>query len=226
MRLFSLLPATVVAAVCCDVSVAELITIGPGDVSTVVNDHQGDIIAIDLTPQLVSAGNHTVSTFNYESKTINPGLAGTLQPMLATGSGTSFTVIALGDIITYSGDTGGFVSSAFGGSDTFTLASNTNVFAGVYWDEPGGGRMPVGFASGGSSWVRYNPSTGSPGGAHAPTVGNPISGGTGGGFARTYDFSVTIGAVPEPSSFAFISVCAIGFGFRRRKRRPSSALVG
>ncbi len=79
-----------------------------------------------------------------------------------------------------------FAATNFGGSSTFGVGTGETVYAGVYWDQSAPGTMPVGFASSGSTFVRYA-------GASAPVVGSLISGGGGAGtFARAYDFSIDV----------------------------------
>jgi hypothetical protein len=107
--------------------------IGPGNVPGDWHDSAYDLIVVDLNaPAALGAGSYVASQFNYE---FNPNvvggtgsteLNGSVTPVLLTGGGTSFTPIAVGDTIAYSGPTG-FISAAFGGADTFTLAAGTTV---------------------------------------------------------------------------------------------------
>lgn len=190
-------------------------TIGPGDISAGELDTAPNIIAIDLsTPHVLPAGTYTASTFNYELS----GGSGTVTPFLAVGGAGAFTPVAIGSAI--SSGVMPFQSTAFGGSNTFTLPSETTVFAGVYWNTDGA-LMPIGFAASASetAFVRFS-------GANAPVLGDPISGGDAGTFSRLYDFSISlqndggVPPIPEPGALALFLPALAVVGFL--KRRPSA----
>ncbi len=98
----------------------------------------------------------------------------------------------------------------------FTLASDTTVFAGLYWNGPvtPASHMPVGFLNGGNTnFIRFAS-------ADPPSVGSAISGGNSGNFTRTYDFSIDVGVVPEPSTILLLGSGLAGLvAWRMRKGR-------
>jgi hypothetical protein len=158
-------------------------SLGPGNVATTNQDGSFDMIVIDLTtPAVLAPGSYTATLFNYEFlQTL--ATTGIITPLLATGGGSSFTPIAIGDSVPFTGGTG-FISTPFGGTNSFTLAASTTVFAGFFWDaNVAGDLMPIGFlslASGNLAFIRYAAAGGGQSaGADPPIIGTPISGGAG-----------------------------------------------
>lgn len=173
--------------------------IGPGNIAVDAQDNAAPMIVVDLAnAQTLAAGQWSATNFNYQfSTSVSGSAAGTIAPMLFTSpSANVYTPIALGGAVGYTSPTAFLTNQPFGGTSTFTLPSQTTVYAGLYYERTapfsGSNNMAIGFANSGSSFLRY-------GGANAPSVGSPISGGTPGTFPRAYDFSVTVEAVPEPS---------------------------
>jgi len=205
------------------------LTIGPGETAIDNQDHDFNLMVVDLNnPQVFAAGAYVAGPFNYQFSNILGTPAGTITPLiLISNGGNSYTPVAVGAPVTYGGPTA-FISTPFGGSDTFSLSAPTTVYAGLYWSDPGGSpftdQMPVGFNDTiGSSLDLYSEPPGH-GGANVPVVGTPISfGGTGGAegiFTRTYDFSIGGTGVPEPSSFVLATIGALGMiGWLRLKAR-------
>lgn len=192
--------------------------IGPGNIATAGNDNAAPMIVVDLNAsQSLAAGDWTANLFSYQFSAgeIAPNNSGTVTPLLLTSSGGNYTPIAIGDAVPFAG-TVAFGDHPFGGAGSFTLASGTTVYAGIYWIRTagfdGGDVMPIGMANSGSSLVRYQ-------GANAPVVGTPISGGTGAILGRTYDFSVTVTAIPEPGSLTLLGLLGGALFLRRKLRR-------
>lgn len=158
------------------------ITLGPGDVASTANDGSGDLIAVDLVNAMpLVPGVYSATSFNRQYTSVN----GAIQPLVLVGGSSVFRTRAAGDTQAVAA-TSPFAATNFGGSSTFSVGTGETVYAGVYWDQSAPGAMPVGFASSGSSFVRYA-------GAAAPVVGSLISGGGGAGtFARAYDFSIDV----------------------------------
>jgi hypothetical protein len=163
---------------------------------------------VDLNaPVTLAAGTYVASGFNFQFTDFSGyQTKGTITPILLTGSGTTFTPVAIGDSITYAGATG-FLSVTFGGIDTFTLGAGATMYGGLYWEATYDGgpelRMPVGYQNNtGNVFVVYGGGFGP--GANTPEVGTAISGSAEGNFNRIYDFSIEVnesGAVaPAPPS--------------------------
>ncbi len=106
-------------------ALATPVTIGAGQQTLSDNDSANPLLVIQSgSPQTLPAGNYAASLFNYQFTTADPltTLQGTVEPFLAVSDGTnSYKPIALGNGVTYTGDTA-FVSTGFGGSNGFNLA--------------------------------------------------------------------------------------------------------
>ncbi len=198
------------------------IVVGAGSTSIDMNDASPGIIAVDETntPTLM-AGDYVATTFNYQIASASGAAAGgTVEPILLVGSGATFEVVAVGAEFTVPSTTGTdpFTSIAFGGTAAFTLASTESVYAGVYMVQADGDVAPIGFSSlGGTSFIQYS-------GPDPPVIGSALSGGSYGTFTRTYDFSVNIAAVPEPSSLMLGLIGGLSLlGYSRIRRREAVA---
>jgi hypothetical protein len=189
--------------------------IGPGNVGSTTNDTNAQLEIFDLTHTVtLAAGTYTVASLDTDFTLTG---AGVLTPFLAADAGGTFTPLAVGANITNFTAGGGFQSYAFGGADTFTLAQSTLVVAGLEWTQ-GTTNMPVGFNAVGSTFAFYN-------GANTPVVGTPLAAVSGAGtFERTYDFSLTLAGVPEPTTWAMMLVGIGGLGgVMRRRAAPRAA---
>ncbi|MBC7853213.1 MAG: hypothetical protein IAF94_07235 [Pirellulaceae bacterium] len=117
---------------------------------------------------------------------------------------SSLVIVAVGDAVTYSGPTA-FISTQFGGMDTFTVLATTNLYGGFFWDANSRLDNPIGFrdvdVGSQSTFITYSGSPDSSGlpGANPPVVGSGITAGLGasaGNFSRAYDFSIEVKPAP------------------------------
>src|ERR1700719_5222965 len=203
------------------------IIIGPGDVSTNAYAGSNDSINTDLSnPFTLGPGTHNASAFNYLFGTSAGNsftIAGSITPlvMVIVQPYTDIRPIAIGDAVPYNGPTP-FMSTAFGGTATFTLTSTTTVYAGFYWhSDPnlqGDIRDPIPYI--------HEPGTNVAGyfsGASPPQLGVPISAPAMDTDTNLFAFSVTINAeppstVPEPASLLLAlagGVSLIGWRLKR-----------
>jgi hypothetical protein len=185
--------------------------VGPGQTPVTNGEEAFNLLAVDLNaPATLGPGNFVATQFNYQfTDFLGFQTTGAVTPVLLIGGGVNYTSVAVGDPIAYNGATG-FISTPFGGNDSFTLASGVTVYAGLYWNATDNGgaelRMPVGYENNvGSTFVVYGGGSGPR--ANPPAVGVQVSGsadGFGEGvFQRTYDVSIEadpVAPAPEPSS--------------------------
>lgn len=187
------------------------VVVGPGDVGSTINDTNPQLAIVDLNNEItLAAGTYAIATFDAAFTTTGTGV---LIPFLVADAAGTYTPLAIGTSYTSFTSGGGFQSRPFGGVSSFTLAATTVVAPGLEWTQ-GTANMPVGFNAGGSVFAFYD-------GAPTPVIGTPLAPvASAGSFVRTYDFSFTLSAAPEPSSWALIVVGfgAIGVALRSRRR--------
>ncbi len=163
---------------------SEAVQLGTGDVqATILDGARGDIV-IDLNqPIMLPAGTYTASDFSYEWNVNGPHGFGTVQPLLVTGSGTSYSPLAIGAEQSNDTTLTGFVTTDFGGLNRFVLAEPTTVYAAFAWD----GQPNIAYAStsGPGIYQIWN-------GFSAVNLGGVLGGTNSGNLARTYDFSVSV----------------------------------
>ena len=193
------------------------ITIGLGPNASATNtDNSGTRINVDLASAVtLQPGTYTATSFDFT-------VAGTgnAQPFLAVvasgtpGSNAIYDPIAVGNNVDITSFTSLTTSStAFGGSNTFTLLTPTTVYAGV--SNISGGPNPVGFIDHSDSIKRDDHSNP----AQSLTVGTDLTTFTNYGLPREYAFSIT--TTPEPSSFILGGLAAVGLFFAVRRRRKA-----
>jgi hypothetical protein len=200
---------------------ADPIVIGPGDVPT-ASAHAGSGNSINtqlVNPATLGPGTYTATLFDYRFLDAE-GLTviGSITPLVMTVVKPDFSdvrPVAIGDGVTFTGTTP-FVSAAFGGSDTFTLATATTVYAGFYWQSPDftgnlDFRDPIPYVHPGSGTnvVGYF------NGAAAPVIGTPITAPSRGLDDNLFAFSIQIEpapapVVPEPSTLLLALAGGVG----------------
>ncbi len=195
---------------------ATVIGAGPNNSSTSV-DNSGTRINVDTASAvLLPAGTYDVTKFAF-----TVGEVGNAQPFLAVvasgtpGSNAIYDPIAVGTNVDISSFSSVVTSTTtFGGSNTFTLATPTEVYAG--FTNISGGPNPVGFSDNGSGTKddHSNP-------AQTVIVGTNLTGFSNYGLTREYAFSVSLHYTPEPSSFVLCGLGVIGLLLAARRRRKA-----
>ena len=171
--------------------------------------------AVNLTDTVtLPAGTYKASTFDYVAKqdgNVTPFLAVVTPGFTGNGSPTDqFTYIAVGNTQTVSGgitsDT--TFSTAFGGSDTFTLSSTTTIYTGFNSTAQA---LPVDTTGTGRGFIDlFTISAITPVTPGNTTMFNFF------GFNRDYGFDVQITA-PEPASLTLLAAGAAACVMRRRR---------
>ena len=160
----------------------------------------------------LAAGTYNVVDFrlNVNDHTAGTGGAGTVAPMLLTGSAGSFTTLWVGGDFDPSSDGVQTAASYAPGAETFTLAVTTDVYAGMFTKNQGSA-IPLLNQSVGSTSHDGN-------GFTAPTgAGQTVDAFSHATITRAYAFEVNVELIPEPSAFALLGLA--GFGLIVRLRR-------
>ncbi len=209
-----------------------IITVGPGASSLIYTggDGGGGRTNIDLDhTQTLGPGTYQATLFDVTTTTtgaVIPFLAQFNGPSASPGNANDlFQVLAYGnsDAVGSGLHTSTF---AFGGSNTFTLATTTTIYVGVTDDSTQSSiSSAVGFVGGGND--NHNNSGGpGAGGSFAPSVGGIVPGWSNANLGRTYGFDVQFTQLPEPSSFVLGGLGVVGLLIAARRRRKSvSALA-
>ena len=160
------------------------------------------------------AGTYTATSWQY-----NAGQTGSVTPYLAIlTSPDNYQIIAVGALQTITGGFGVDTTVAFGGSDTFTLGSATNIYAGIVNPMTIGSQNPIVTNLNSGSTVDHDNNND---GLMSPAVLNgPVNGFGHADLPRSYAFSVNVEPIPEPTSALFSAFGLAGMLiFRTRRRR-------
>ena len=200
---------------------AAVTSIGPGAdlAGTTIADTPGvDRLNIALTTDVgtpfanLAAGTYSVRDFQLNVFNHNTGDsgAGTIAPMLLTGSSGSWTTLWVGDDFDPTSD-GVQTAAAYGaGVETFTLGAATDVYGGMF-TKLGGGNIVAINLSNGSTDHDAN-------GYTAPTgAGQTVDGISNTNLGRAYAFEINVEPVPEPSTTALLGLGGLALILRRRK---------
>lgn len=199
---------------------AALTQIGPGAdlAGSLISDSAGsERLNIALTSSgdddfvNLAAGTYSVRDFqlNVFNHAAGNGNAGTVAPMLLSGSSGSWTTLWVGDDFDPTSNGAQTAASYAAGVETFTLASATNVYAGIF-TKNAGSNIPATNLSAGTT---DHDST-----FTAPTgPGDTVNGISNTNLARAYAFEVNVELVPEPSTTALLGLGGLALMLRRRK---------
>jgi len=152
----------------------------------------------------LAAGTYNVTNFMYGASTNTDDI----QPFLARLTGdNAYEVLWVGPTFAAAGSDSIATESYDLGTQQFTLAADTDVYAGFNAAGPN-----VKFGAGRTDHA--NPAD------FAITVGAPVSGFGHANLGRSYAFEVNVEAVPEPASLLLGTMAFVGLGwvaFRRRR---------
>lgn len=162
------------------------------------------------------AGTYQATIWEY-----NAGQAGSVTPYLAILTGSdAYEIIAVGSPRDITGGFGVDTTVAFGGSDTFTLASATNVYAGITNPKLPGSQNPINTNLASGRTVDHD--NNADGNMSPAVVGGSVTGFGHANLSRSYAFSINVDPIPEPTSALLSSLGVVGLLFGTRRRRYNS----
>ncbi|MGK0185020.1 MAG: hypothetical protein ACI9R3_000794 [Verrucomicrobiales bacterium] len=158
----------------------------------------------------LAAGVYTIANFSYQA-----GQTGSVIPYLAKLTAPdTYEILGVGDQIDVTSlDVD--VTTAFGGSNQFTLSESTEVYAGITNPAGAGSQNPIKTNLASGSTVDHD--NNADGLISQAVVGGTVDGFGHANLGRSYAFSVEVDAVPEPSS-ALLSLLGFSFIALRRRR--------
>lgn len=220
-QLKNILPATFAAIACVGSASAAVVQIGPG--ADLAGAAQSDTpnqerLNVALTSPAgndfvnLAAGTYNIVDFqlNVGNHTAGLGNAGTVAPMLLTGSAGNFTTLWVGGDFDPTSNGIQTAASYTPGSQTITLAVATDVYAGIFTKNQGSA-VPLLNQSVGTTSHDGN-------GFTTPTgPGQAVNGFSHSNLTRAYAFEVNVELVPEPSTTALLGLGGLALILRRRK---------
>ena len=166
---------------------------------------------VNLAAGTYSVLDFQLNVFNHNTGT---GGAGTIAPMLLSGSSGSWTTLWVGDDFDPTSNGVQTAASYGAGVETFTIAVATDVYAGMF-TKLGGSNIPALDLSVGRTDHDGN-------GFTAPSgIGQTVNGISNPNLGRSYAFEINVeplvAAIPEPSTTALLGLGGLALVFRRRK---------
>jgi hypothetical protein len=161
---------------------------------------------------MFAAGEYVGSTFSF-----NAGQTGSVIPYIAASTGDdTYEILAVGSQVDI--DTSGFdvdTTVPFGGS-SFTLAAETELFAGIVNPAEAGSQNPIYTNLASGETVDHD--NNADGAMSLAVVGGAVDGFGHANLGRSYAFSIDVNQVPEPSSVLLIVSGLVMIGLMRRRR--------
>ena len=140
---------------------SDAVRIGPGSGLSANNTDIHDILNISHRSVVLEAGEYDVEDFSFGTPYVGVGEG--VQPFLAVETETGYEVIWVGPEVT--GITSAGINEIAYTDETFTLSSETTVYAGFTQDDLGNSNsLRIGFVDGGTTdhWNMYDPENSEP----------------------------------------------------------------